>query len=346
MRQYISISIIILLSVALIVSLNRDFLFPKISFLSPKANEKVAEQAKPLDKYAIDNLKNREFSSSLITIDKQLKSDSELSSNVFFYESAGKRVSGLINTPKKEGVYPVILMFRGFVPDEIFTTGEGTRRTGEALSQAGFITLAPDFLGFGESASESSHPLESRFETYTTALNLLASISNLNAALSLQNTFSGVRADPQKLGIWGHSNGGHIALVTLEVSGSKLPTVLWAPVTKPFPYSILYYSDESEDNGKLLRKLIADFERDYDVNRYSLTTYLDWIESPIELHQGTNDEAVPLRWSSQFVAEMQKRNKDISYFIYPGEVHNFNSSGWLLALARSVRFYTSHFSSR
>ena len=36
--------------------------------------------------------------------------------------------------------------------------------------------------------------------------------------------------------------------------------ILWAPVSKPFPYNILYYTDEAEDRGKWLRGEIAKFE--------------------------------------------------------------------------------------
>ena len=81
---------------------------------------------------------------------------------------------------------------------------------------------------------------EERFQTYTTAMNLLAGIEKWERA--------------GKIGIWGHSNGGQIALTVLEISQKEYPTVLWAPVSKPFPYSILYYTDEAEDRGKALRK--------------------------------------------------------------------------------------------
>jgi len=112
--------------------------------------------------------------------------------------------------------------------------------------------------------------------------------------------------------------------------------VLWAPVSKPFPYSILYYTDEAEDRGKALRKKLADFEKDYDVELYSLTNYLDRIKAPIQIHQGTLDEAVPRRWTDELVKRIE-----VDYRVYPGADHNL-VGGWSQAVQRSIDFWEKH----
>jgi len=109
-------------------------------------------------------------------------------------------------------------------------------------------------------------------------------------------------------------------------------------VSKPFPYSILYYTDDFDDHGKALRKVVAKFEQDYDVEKYSLTNYLKKINAPIQLHQGSDDDAVPQKWSYQFVEEMKKNKKKIEYFIYPGADHNLVGS-WQQAVDKSIVFY-------
>jgi dipeptidyl aminopeptidase/acylaminoacyl peptidase len=277
----------------------------------------------------------------------------------------GSRVTGLINIPKTPGTYPVLVMYRGFVPREAFTTGEGTRRTAEEFARKGFITLAPDFLGYGGSDDGSTDSLEDRFQTYPTALTLLASIPNLPEALdqfeknqlTLTPTIApksldefkpitDVRADTSQLGIWGHSNGGHIALSVLAITGEKIPTVLWNPVTKSFPYSILFFTDEYEDEGRGLRKIIADFEEKYDIFLYSPSKYYTWIQAPIQLHQAINDEAVPVRWSDQFIATMESLDKDIEYFTYPNENHNFNLGSWEEVMTRNEEFYIQNFETK
>lgn len=297
---------------------------------------------KPLEKYSFARLKNRIPQGGDITIGDNVKTGDNFSSYIFHANTEGKKVSGMMNIPAKPGNYPVLVLLRGFIDQQIYATGDGTRRDGEIFAQNGFIALAPDFLGYGESASPSANPVEERFQTYTTVLDLLSSVNNINPALSTLN--SNITADISKIGIWGHSNGGQIALSILSITGKNYPTVLWAPVSKPFPYSVLYYTDEFDDHGKKLRKVIAGFEKDYDVDLYTFVNYLDWIDAPMQLHQGRTDESVPQKWSDQFVAQLKKKEKDVTYFTYPGEDHNFTQGSWSLVIQRNIAFYKRLFS--
>jgi len=307
-----------------------------------KANTEVKSpiaQEKPLDKYAFVNLRRNKLPASSIALGGILNQTASYISQVFYYKVGEKKVGGLLNVPTVQGVYPIIVMLRGFVPIETYATGIGTKRAGEVFAQNGFITLAPDFLGYGQSDNPSQNSIEERFQTYTAGLTLLSSLPNLNVGLAA--SYSGkIKADTSKVGIWGHSNGGQIALSILEITGGNYPTVLWAPVSKPFPYSILYFTDEYIDHGKALRKVVADFEKDYDIELYSPSNFYSWINGPLEVHQGTADDAVPLKWSDNLVADLTKLGKDVAYFTYPGADHNL-TPGWDTAVVRSLNFYKS-----
>lgn len=293
---------------------------------------------KPLEKYSFDNLRKASFSPSVISLGDPLKDEKDFASYTFYYLVDGKKVSGLLNLPKKPGTYPIIVLFRGFVEKDAFTTGEGTRRTAEYLAQNGFVTLAPDFLGYGDSEKGSDDGLEDRFLTYTTGLTLLSSLKNLDK--TLQATESGtIVADTEKVGLWGHSNGGHIALALLGITGKVYPTVLWNPVSKPFPYSILYFTDEYDDHGKALRKLVADFENEYDIEKYSPTNYYKYITAPLQVDQAVDDEAVPIKWSDQLYEELKRLDKDVVYSTYPGENHNFQNGSWPEVVKKTGDFF-------
>lgn len=300
--------------------------------------KKITE--KPLDRYSFEKLKITNFQSSKITIGERLKNGDGFSSYIFYFNVEKRRVSGLINIPNGNTQYPVVIMIRGFVDPKIYKTGVGTSRGGEIFAKNGFITLAPDFLGYGESDNPSIRPIEERFQTYTTVLTLLESLTNLNSAL--RGLDVSARVDMNNIGIWAHSNGGQIAISVLEITGKKFPTVLWAPVSKPFPYSILYFTDEFDDQGKALRRVVAKFEEDYNVFDYSPELYYGWIEAPIQLHQGDSDDAIPLNWSNSLADELRDLEKDIEYFVYPGADHNL-LSGWDTAISRSINFYKKHF---
>jgi len=310
------------------------------NFLSPTFKDQQEEKPKPLAKYTIEALSKTQFPASQITLAEIFEETADFTSQLFYFYVDGKKVSGLINIPKAEGVYSVIVMFRGYIDKENYQTGAGSVRAGQFFAKNGFITLAPDFLGYGSSDMPSENPMEERFQTYITSMTLLESLANLNQALTKEG---GVRADIGKVGIWGHSNGGQIALTVLEISSKSYPTVLWAPVSKPFPYSILYYTDDFDDRGKLLRRVIADFEKDYDAEKYSLTNYYHRIKAPIELHQGGADEAVPIKWSDQLFETLKKLGKEIEYFTYEGEDHNFAKGAWQTVVNRNIAFFQKQF---
>ena len=306
----------------------------KITSNLPQNN--IKEKLRPLDKYTIDALSQRPNQGKDFKIISSLTAKTTpptggltkptYTSHLFSYTTDKQKVTGQINIPE-QAPKGVILMIRGYVDPHNYTTGEGTRNAAAVFAQNGFTTIAPDFLGYAGSDQNSADTLESRFQTYTTILDLLGLIK--------QNY------PDQKILLWAHSNGGHIAITILEITKDPIPTVLWAPVTKPFPYSVLYYTDESEDKGKFLRKEIAKFEENYDSNLYSLDNYLNYIQAPIELHQGTADMAVPVAWSNTFVANLKKLDKKITYFTYPGTDHNLKPS-WNLAVSRSLQFYQNH----
>jgi dipeptidyl aminopeptidase/acylaminoacyl peptidase len=263
---------------------------------------------------------------------------------MFYFYVSGKKVSGLLNIPKKSGRLPVIVLLRGFMDPAKYTVGMGTQHDGEVFAENGYITLAPDFLGYGESDKASDNSFEDRFQTYTTTLTLLASFGNLNSVL--QSNGYAMSADTSMVGIWGHSNGGQIALSVLEISGKPYPTVLWAPVSKSFPYSILYYTDEFDDRGKALRRALSNFEENYDVEKYSLTNYLERITAPVQIDQGLIDTEVPYWWSDDLVAKLGDSGRTVEYFKYPGENHNFDQGSWSIAISRSVQFFNDKLKSQ
>ena len=313
------------------------------------SREKAIIQIKPrpLDKYTIENLGTVNIVPSQISLDETLNGNESFISSLFSFSfdpslSSGqvpevKKVTGLINMPNGEGPFPVIVMLRGYVDQKLYKTGDGSKRAGEYFAKNGFITIAPDFLGYAGSDKESENIFESRFQTYTTALTLLKSISNPNFAKATLGKW-----DNKNIFIWGHSNGGQIALTILEITGETYPTVLWAPVSKPFPYSILYYTDESDDGGKLIRKELAKFEDQYDPDLYSITKYFDRIKAPIQLHQGTADDAVAKDWSDSLIKTLKNQELTPNYYVYPGADHNLQPS-WNTVVARDLQFFKKNF---
>ena len=310
--------------------------FGNTAYHLPKNSNPIAQiKPTPLLKYTIENLSNTDFEGAKIEIGEVLSESDKFTSykyamrfNPDFSEST-KTVSGMINIPKRAGKFPVIVMFRGFVNQETYLAGTGTKPSAKVFAENEFITVAPDFLGYGDSDKEASDIFESRFQTYVTAAVTLKSIGSIE------------KWDEKNIFIWGHSNGGQIAITTLEITGADYPTVLWAPVGRPFPASILYYIDEAEDGGKYLISQLADFGNIYDAKVYSLTNYLDRIAAPIQINQGTGDTAVPFWWSDDLVKRLKNNTVDVTYKKYPGADHNLVPF-WNAAVENSLLFFNSH----
>lgn len=310
--------------------------FANTAYHLPRNSNPIAQvRPTPLLKYTIENLAKADIKPAEIQIGKVLKEDTKFTSYEFSMKFSPdlsnnlKTISGLINIPKGTGPFPIVVMFRGYIDPTQYFIGEGTQPAASVLASNGFITVAPDFLGYGDSDKEAENVFESRFQTFTTAITTLKSIS------SIKNW------DGKDIFIWGHSNGGQIALTTLEITGVNYPTVLWAPVSKPFPYSILYYTDDASDGGKFLRKQLSDFENDYDTDLYSLTKYLGNIKAPLQLNQGTADESVPLAWSDLLTKNLKESTISAEYIKYPGADHNL-TPGWDQAVENALTFYQKH----
>lgn len=319
MKRWWGFLIGVLLVGGIVVGVRSEFVSPVGEVLPEKI----------LAKYAFAKLRERDYSGSEIKLERTLEEEKAFTSYLFSFRSDGKKVTGQANVPSKQGPFPVVMLLRGYVDKEVYETGVGTRKVAKTLAENGWLTLAPDFLGYGESDPESTDMLEARFEKVVTVMDLMAAVNYWPLAIS------------NKLFLWGHSNGGQIALSVLAITGQPIPTSLWAPVSKPFPYNILYFSDELPDGGKLLRRAVAGFESNYDADEYSLANYYDWIKAPVQIQQGTADESVPQAWSDALVKELKPLLPQVNYYVYPGADHNL-SSVWNTAVARDVAFFKQH----
>jgi dipeptidyl aminopeptidase/acylaminoacyl peptidase len=297
---------------------------------------------RPMEKYYFDNLAKREYKPTEIKLEKEYLPPSThfepidgVKTWLFSYQSDDKRVSGMANLPgqcTEKSPCPIIVMLRGYVDNEIYFSGIGTHKSAGVFAKNDFITLAPDFLGFGESDYPDKDVLKTRFTRPITVLNLLASIKQWPLV------------DENKIFLWGHSNGGQIALSVLEITGEKYPTTLWAPVTIGFPDAVTYYMDEydkADENGKKIYNLISEYSKKYSTKNVSIDYYWDKINAPIQIHQGGADVWVPAKWSEEFVNQIRLRGKTVHYHYYPKADHNLKQN-WDEVVEKDLNFYKKY----
>lgn len=314
-------------------ALSIGFLFGKAStvFTVKKALSQLGikgvseEKQYPLLKYSFSELSKRGGVASKISIDRELLKTAEFTAYVFHYETDGRKMSGQLNVPSGDAneQRPVIVLLRGYVDSADYTIGKGSSPTAAALASAGYITVAPDFLGFGESDPPPPEALAERFVKPMNVLDLFATVENMDKEKLQFEGKNIATVDGKRLGLWGHSNGGQIAISYLEITGRSIPTVLLAPVSKYFPYSVLFFTGESEDHGKGMRSVIAKFEDTYNIDQFSIGNNLEHVTAKIQLHQGGKDDSVPQSWSDDFYSYFAGKGKkdQIEYFVYPDADH-------------------------
>ena len=312
------------------------------NFINPLVGEKD-RKALPLEKYDFDNLRKRggivgkiEILGSILEVETRRTNlgleSVEFETKKFRFMSEGKWVTGMINIPMtpESKKMKAIVMVRGYADKPGYYTGFGTWKAADEFARQGWVTVSLDFLGFGGSESESFDMLEARFEKVVAVLDLIESVKQLGYV------------DPNHIGVWAHSNGGQIVLSVLEITGGNYPTVMWAPMTNPFPQSILDTASDLDDGGKAVVEAIAEFQRRYDSRRYAFENYYKWINAPILIQQGTADEWCEVEWQKKVVEDLRAEGKQVELVLYKGDDHNLKKN-WDETVKRDLEFFSLNF---
>jgi len=291
-----------------------------------------------LEKYDFDSLRRRGGLSSEIVIGgpikavetrRQLRSPGgkvKFTTREIFFTSNGKRISGMMNYyPERSSLSKVIIMIRGYAEKEGYYPGSGTWAVADRLADEGYVTISLDFLGYADSEAESVDPLEARFEKVESVMDLIESVKKL------------AWVDKNKIGIWAHSNGGQIALSVLEVTGSDYPTVLWAPMTNPFPQSLIDTADEGEEKQKAM-DYVSSFLKYYDGRRYAFENYYEWVKAPMLIQQGTADSWCRVEWQTGVVSRIKSFGGQAELVIYEDDDHNLKRN-WEEAVTKDIAFF-------
>jgi dipeptidyl aminopeptidase/acylaminoacyl peptidase len=293
---------------------------------------------------SIESLRNGEHAGSDLVVEQTLPAGSNYSRSIVSYRSEGLKIYALLTIPNgtaPEGGWPAIVFNHGYIPPAEYRTTERYIAYTDAFSRSGYILLRPDYRGHGNSEGQAAGGYGTN--NY--------SIDVLNALASLKKHPS---VNTQKMGMWGHSMGGHITLRNMVVSKDIKAGVIWAGVVASYPDLITSWRRRSPQpmgtpgtlNSRSWRQsLIQEHgepnENDPFWQSISANSYLNDISGPLQLHHGTADTSVPVEFSQKLDSQMKAANQPVETFIYPGDDHNLvNNLG--IALQRSVRFFDEH----
>src|SRR3989344_6560409 len=251
----------------------------------------------------IEQLRQRGYEGGKITIEETISHEGNYTNYIFSYQSDGLKIYGMMNIPTGNGPFSVVVLNHGYFNQSSFTSGNGTQGMADILAGNGYITLASDYRGFGKSENDGHGSRGHRPEYAIDVLNLIASVPNLD------------KADPKKIGMWGHSMGGEVALRSVEATDKIKALVLWAPTSGSVSENARFYGGQRQPS------IYPDTEGASPIN------YLSYISSPISLHQGLSDTEVDPEWAKKLNEALNAENKQGEYFEYPGQDHNFRNLG-------------------
>ena len=254
------------------------------------------------------------------------------------YKSGSLTISGIMNVPKGSGPFPVIITNHGYIDPAIYTNGRGLKREQDYIASRGYVVIHPDYRNHAESDDDPDYELSLRLGYTEDVINLISAIKE--AKLDYMDT--------GKIGMLGHSMGGGVTQNTLVVKPDLVQAaVLFAPVSSDYTDNFNKWTRGDSDNNRreLADKIISLYGSPTSSPEFwanvSSRTFFDKIQTPILLHHGTADESVPIEWSEESVQALTDLNKDITFYVYEGEPHEF-AAAWPLVMQRTVEFFDQH----
>jgi dipeptidyl aminopeptidase/acylaminoacyl peptidase len=155
-------------------------------------------------------------------------------------------------------------------------------------------------------------------------------------------------AQPEKMGIWGFSYGGHATLAALTLKPDLFACgVSWSGVAS---LEARVKMHEDTQYAELMAQEAGDPSTPDGLQRLKAQSPLEHVESmkaPALLFHGGRDHLPPEDHSGAFAERAKDSGKEVTYVLYPKETHSFNqSANWISLLAITEHFFKKHLGGR
>ncbi len=287
-------------------------------------------QAEAVNSVSLPAFAEKTFDGRDFTVGRVLEENASYTKHFITYKSGNLTISGIMNVPKGDGPFPVLLLNHGYIDPAVYTNGRGLRREQDYLARQGYVIIHSDYRNHAQSDDDPNTETSLR----------------LGYAEDVVNAIYALRAaklpyvDVERVGMLGHSMGGGVALAIMTTQPDLVDAyVLFAPVSADVRDNFYRWTTERRDVAD--RILVTHGSPDENPefwNNISPITFLDKVSSPIMIHHGTSDADVPLEWSQKLDQELQKNNKESFFHVYPGEPHEF-AAAWPQVMQRTTIFF-------
>lgn len=268
----------------------------------------VPEEFSP---YTIYALRARSYGGGQIEALEVMDEGEKFTRYMIRYPSDGLNIYGFANVPKGDGPSPIIFMLHGFDKSRTPTIMGYASDIADLFANNGYLVLHPNMRGYPPSDNG-----DNRYR-----VGLAVDILNLIALVKEQADQPGLleNADPTRIGLWGQSLGGGVALRVATVSKDIKAIVLYSSISADeLKNAELFYGITKEQRYQ------TEMETPPDVMAYvSPLNYFDTISASVKLYHNTGDDVVPVAWAMEICDEMKAENIDVDCVYYMGTDHSF-----------------------
>lgn len=280
--------------------------------------------------YTIEGLRARTYGGGTIGIVRVMEETPGFTRYLIAYPSDGLRITGMLNRPKGKGPFPVVILNHGYYPLDVYKTGDGSKLAADYLANRGFLAIAPDFRSH---AGSDKAPNLFRAGHVVDTLNLIPLAQQLPDA------------QPGKVGMWGHSNGGAITAKAIAVSDQIAAAVIYSPASSNIVEDYQFRVERARSNGQEIDRVdwpVTPEEAPDLYQRLSPLPYLKYVQASVLIHWGTADETVPRKWPQDLRDGLEAAGKQVTMYLYDGQPHSFQGAPNQLYLRRTAAFFDQY----
>lgn len=301
--------------------------------LTTTATATASATPNPYAGLSIEELGNRSYGGGALDIVETMESGETFTRYLITYPSDGLTIYGFMNVPNDGTRFPVAIVLHGYIPPSAYQTVSYTGRYADALAEAGYFVIHPNFRNYPPS---DSGPDPYRIGFATDILNLIAIIREQG-----QDPIGYLRrADADDINLFGHSMGGGVALRVVTVNNDPYlrTAVLYAAMSGD--ESLNYERIQEWSNGNVGEfELAASPET---LQSISPISHLERIQAAISVHHSQADTVVPPEWSADLCDRLEALKIESECFVYEGLPHTFRGPGDSLFIRRVVDFFNQN----
>lgn len=288
-------------------------------------------------------MRSQKYPGDGVKIEETLSGE-KYSRYIVSFEAGSLKEYAFLTVPsgeKPSGGFPVIILNHGYIIPERYTPDGNYTPYVDAFSKAGYIVFKPNYRGNGKSEGSPG----SAFFSPDYTIDVMHAISAVKKFPD---------ANPDKIGIWGHSMGGSIALRVAEISPEPKALAIWGGVVGSYD-DILYnwqnrvvYKPNAQDlylrnlgSQSLLANYGTPSQNPGFWNSVDPSENLNFINVPVQIHVGLGDTQVPPDFSKSLFDKLISQKKSAELFEYGGANHDINQS-FDTAMQRTIKFFDKY----